>query len=204
MPWSKPAACLTLLQHPYDDGVVALPNEDRTLTAEQEFKPLNIAVLTLSDTRTAENDTSGDALVEMLTAAGHSLAARDLCEDNVYRMRAIVANWIVDPDIHVIITTGGTGMTHRDSTPEALAPLFDKIIEGFGELFRQVSYDEIGSSTLQSRCLAGLSNKTLVFCLPGSTGACKTGWNSILKEQLDSRHKPCNFVGITALGLGQH
>jgi molybdenum cofactor biosynthesis protein B len=174
------------------------------LTAEQEFKPLNIAVLTLSDTRTAENDTSGDALVEMLTAAGHSLVDRDLCADNVYRMRAIVANWIVDPDIHVIITTGGTGMTRRDSTPEALVPLFDKIIEGFGELFRQVSYDEIGSSTLQSRCLAGLSNKTLVFCLPGSTGACRTGWNSILKEQLDSRHKPCNFIGITALGSGQH
>ncbi len=204
MLWSKLAACLTLLQHPYDDGEVAIPDEERTLSAEQEFKPLNIAVLTLSDTRTAENDTSGDALVEMLTAAGHSLATRELCEDNVYRMRAIVANWIVDPEIHAIITTGGTGMTHRDSTPEALAPLFDKIIEGFGELFRQVSYDEIGSSTLQSRCLAGLSNKTLIFCLPGSTGACRTGWNSILKEQLDSRHKPCNFVGITALGSGQH
>ena len=174
------------------------------MTAEKEFIPLNIAVLTLSDTRTAENDTSGDALAEMLIAAGHRLVDRDLCEDNVYRMRAIVANWIVDPDIHVIITTGGTGMTGRDSTPEALAPLFDKTIEGFGELFRQLSYDEIGSSTLQSRCLAGLSNKTLIFCLPGSTGACRTGWNSILKEQLDSRHEPCNFVGITALGSGQH
>jgi molybdenum cofactor biosynthesis protein B len=178
--------------------------EETTLTAEKKLKPLNIAVLTLSDTRTAENDTSGDALVEMLTAAGHSLVERDLCADNVYRMRAIVANWIVDPDVHVIITTGGTGMTQRDSTPEALIPLFDKLIEGFGELFRQVSYDEIGSSTLQSRCVAGLSNKTLVFCLPGSTGACRTGWNSILKEQLDSRHKPCNFVGVTVLGTGQH
>ena len=174
------------------------------MTAEKEFIPLNIAVLTLSDTRTAENDTSGDALAEMLTAAGHHLVDRDLCEDNVYRMRAKVANWIADPDIHVIITTGGTGMTRRDSTPEALAPLFDKTIDGFGELFRQLSYAEIGSSTLQSRCLAGLSNKTLVFCLPGSTSACRTGWNSILKEQLDSRHKPCNFVGITALGSGQH
>ncbi len=174
------------------------------MTADQDFKPLNIAVLTLSDTRTAANDTSGDALVEMLSAAGHCLVERNLCEDNVYRMRAIVANWIVDPDIHVIITTGGTGMTQRDSTPEALVPLFDKIIEGFGELFRQLSFDEIGSSTLQSRCVAGLANKTLIFCLPGSTGACRTGWNSILKEQLDSRHKPCNFVGITALGSGQH
>ena len=174
------------------------------MTADQDFKPLNIAVLTLSDTRTAANDTSGDALVEMLTAAGHSLVERNLCEDNVYRMRAIVANWIVDPYIHVIITTGGTGMTQRDSTPEALVPLFDKIIEGFGELFRQLSFDEIGSSTLQSRCVAGLANKTLIFCLPGSTGACRTGWNSILKEQLDNRHKPCNFVGITARGSGQH
>ncbi len=174
------------------------------MTAEKEFIPLNIAVLTLSDTRTAENDTSGDALAEMLTAAGHHLVDRDLCEDNVYLMRAKVANWIADPDIHVIITTGGTGMTRRDSTPEALAPLFDKTIDGFGELFRQLSYAEIGSSTLQSRCLAGLSNKTLIFCLTGSTGACRTGWNSILKEQLDSRHKPCNFVGITALGSGQH
>jgi molybdenum cofactor biosynthesis protein B len=174
------------------------------LTAEQEFKPLSIAVLTLSDTRTAENDTSGDALVEMLTTAGHKLAERALCADNVYQMRAIVANWIVDPEIHVIISTGGTGLTGRDSTPEALAPLFDKTIEGFGELFRQLSYDEIGSSTLQSRCLAGLANKTLVFCVPGSTGACRTAWNRILNEQLDSRHKPCNFVGITALGSGQH
>lgn len=172
------------------------------MPAEKKFKPLNIAVLTLSDSRTAANDTSGDTLVELLTAAGHRLHARDLCPDNIYRMRAIVAQWIVDPDIHAIITTGGTGMTSRDSTPEALQPLFDKTVEGFGELFRQVSYDEIGSSTLQSRCLAGLANKTLIFCLPGSTGACRTGWNKILKEQLDSRHKPCNFVGITRLGSG--
>jgi molybdenum cofactor biosynthesis protein B len=169
-----------------------------------EFKPLNIAVLTLSDTRTRETDTSGDALQELLTEAGHRLAARELCADNVHVMRAIVTRWIVDPEIHVIITTGGTGFTHRDSTPEALRPLFDKEIEGFGELFRQVSYEEIGSSTVQSRCCAGLANRTLVFCLPGSTGACRTGWNRILREQLDSRHRPCNFVGITALGSGQH
>ena len=174
------------------------------MNAEQQFIPLNIAVLTLSDTRTPENDTSGDALVEMLTEAGHRLADRQLCADDIYRMRSIVSNWIVDPDVHVVITTGGTGMTHRDSTPEALAPLFDREIEGFGELFRQVSYEEIGSSTLQSRCLAGLANHTLVFCLPGSTGACRTGWNAILKEQLDSRHRPCNFVAETTLGSGQH
>ncbi len=169
-----------------------------------EFKPLNIAILTLSDTRTAENDTSGDALQEMLLEAGHRLAARELCKDNVYVMRAVVARWIADPDIHAVLTTGGTGLTHRDSTPEALLPLFDQVIEGFGELFRQVSFDEIGSSTVQSRCCAGLANKTLVFCLPGSTGACRTGWNRILREQLDSRHRPCNFVGLTALGSGQH
>lgn len=169
-----------------------------------EFKPLNIAILTLSDTRTAENDTSGDALQEMLLEAGHRLAARELCKDNVYVMRAVVARWIADPDIHAVLTTGGTGLTHRDSTPEALLPLFDQVIEGFGELFRQVSFEEIGSSTVQSRCCAGLANKTLVFCLPGSTGACRTGWNRILKEQLDSRHRPCNFVGLTALGSGQH
>jgi len=172
------------------------------MSADKEFKPLNIAVLTLSDSRTAATDTSGDALVEMLTQAGHHLAARDLCPDDKYRMRAIVSQWIADPEIHVIITTGGTGMTNRDSTPEALTPLFDKTVEGFGELFRQVSYQEIGSSTLQSRCIAGLANQTLVFSLPGSTGACRTGWNAILKEQLDSRHKPCNFVGVTKLGSG--
>lgn len=169
-----------------------------------EFKPLNIAILTLSDTRTRENDTSGDALQEMLVEAGHRLVARELCQDNVYIMRAIISRWIADPDVHVVITTGGTGLTHRDSTPEALLPLFDRVIEGFGELFRQVSFDEIGSSTVQSRCCAGLANWTLVFCLPGSTGACRTGWNRILREQLDSRHRPCNFIGLTALGSGQH
>ena len=174
------------------------------MPAIAEFKPLNIAVLTLSDTRTPANDTSGDALRDSLTAAGHRLAARELCQDNVYVMRAIVSRWIADPGIHVILTTGGTGFTHRDSTPEALMPLFDRNIDGFGELFRQVSHEEIGSSTVQSRCCAGLANKTLIFCLPGSTGACRTGWDRILGEQLDSRHKPCNFVGLTALGSGQH
>ncbi|HLF31455.1 MAG TPA: molybdenum cofactor biosynthesis protein B [Xanthomonadales bacterium] len=169
-----------------------------------EFKPLNIAILTLSDTRTLANDTSGDTLRDLLTAAGHSLADRELCADNVYTMRAIVSRWIADDGIHVVITTGGTGFTHRDSTPEALQPLFDRSIEGFGELFRQHSHEEIGSSTVQSRCCAGLANRTLVFCLPGSTGACRTGWNRILREQLDSRHQPCNFVALTALGGGQH
>jgi molybdenum cofactor biosynthesis protein B len=167
------------------------------MPAATEFIPLNIAVLTLSDTRTPETDTSGDTLASLLSEAGHRLADRGLIPDDVYQMRAVVSRWIADPGVDVVITTGGTGLTLRDSTPEALLPLFDRHIQGFGELFRQVSLAEIGSSTLQSRCLAGMANRTLVFCLPGSTGACRTGWNSILKEQLDARHKPCNFVGLT-------
>lgn len=173
------------------------------MPAVADFIPLNIAVLTLSDTRTPETDTSGDALVSLLGEAGHTLATRELIPDDVYRMRAVVSGWIADPSVHAIITTGGTGFTQRDSTPEALMPLFDQHIEGFGELFRQLSLAEIGSSTVQSRCFAGLANRTLVFCLPGSTGACRTGWNGILLEQLDSRHKPCNFVGLTRAGTGQ-
>jgi len=170
------------------------------LHKDAEFVPLNIAILTLSDTRTSETDTSGQLLEDKLTAAGHVLADRELCKDDVYSSRAIVSGWIARTDVDVIITTGGTGLTNRDSTPEALLPLFDRVIDGFGELFRQVSYEEIGSSTVQSRALAGLSNQTLVFCLPGSTGACRTGWARILAEQLDSRHRPCNFVAQTRSG----
>ena len=162
-----------------------------------DFIPLNIAILTLSDTRTIKNDTSGQELEDSLKSAGHHLAAREICKDEIYTSRAIVSRWISDESVDVIISTGGTGLTQRDSTPEALKPLFDQVIEGFGELFRQLSYEEIGSSTVQSRALAGLANQTLVFCLPGSTGACRTGWQRILKEQLDSRHKPCNFVAQT-------
>lgn len=165
-----------------------------------EFVALNIAVLTLSDTRTFENDTSGQVLEDMLTDAGHNIAARKLCKDDIYLSRAIVSGWIADENVDVVLTTGGTGLTNRDSTPEALAPLFDNCIEGFGELFRQLSYDEIGTSTVQSRAVAGLANKTLVFCMPGSTGACRTGWNGILAEQLDSQHRPCNFVAQTRSG----
>lgn len=167
---------------------------------EVDFIPLNIAVLTLSDTRSAATDTSGQALADLLIAAGHHLAARDLCPDDVYISRAIVARWIADDAIDVVITTGGTGLTARDSTPEALTPLFDRSIDGFGELFRQLSYQEIGTSTIQSRAFAGLANQTLIFCLPGSTGACRTGWNGILNEQLDSRHRPCNFAAQTRSG----
>ena len=172
------------------------------MTQSTKFVPLGIAVLTLSDSRTPENDTSGDALVEMLENAGHQLIARELRPDDVYQMRAVVSSWIADPEVDVVLTTGGTGMTGRDSTPEALRPLFDTCIDTFGELFRQLSYQEIGSSTVQSRCFAGLANKTLVFCMPGSTGACKTAWNGILSEQLDARHQPCNFVAITRKGSG--
>ena len=166
--------------------------------------PLNIAVLTLTDTRSLAEDKSGDYLVTALEAAGHTLAARALLPDDVYQMRAQVSQWIADPGIQVILTTGGTGFTGRDSTPEALRPLFDTEIEGFGETFRQLSYAEIGSSTVQSRCLAGLANRTAIFCLPGSTSACKTGWTGILQEQLDSRHRPCNFVGILLHGKQLH
>jgi molybdenum cofactor biosynthesis protein B len=160
------------------------------------FRPLKISVLTVSDTRSLAEDTSGDALVELLSKAGHTLNGREIVKDDVYQMRAVVSNWIADKGIHVVLITGGTGLYNRDSTPEAMTPLFDKTIEGFGELFRQISYDEIGTSTIQSRAIAGLANQTLIFCLPGSTGACKTAWNGILEEQLNASHRPCNFVSM--------
>lgn len=160
-----------------------------------EFYPLNICVLTVSDTRSRENDTSGQKLADLLTEAGHTLYDRQLIPDDVYHIRAVVSQWIFDSNAQVVLITGGTGFSGRDSTPEAVTPLLDKDITGFGELFRQVSYEEIGSSTIQSRAFAGLANRTAIFCLPGSTGACTTGWTRILAEQLDARHKPCNFIG---------
>ena len=162
--------------------------------------PLNIAILTVSDTRTLDEDSSGQYLHEQIQLEGHSAIAREICIDDIYQIRAIVSQWIADPLVHTIVTTGGTGFSGRDSTPEAIAPLFDKQIEGFGELFRQLSYREIGTSTLQSRALGGMANDTFSFCLPGSTGACKTGWSGILKEQLNSTHRPCNFVSHTKAG----
>lgn len=159
-------------------------------------KPLRCAVLTVSDTRTAANDTSGDLLAELVTAAHHELADRALLPDDRYQLRAAVSAWIADPTINVVISTGGTGFTGRDSTPEALLPLFDKTIDGFGELFRQLSYDEIGTSTIQSRAVGGLANATLIFALPGSSGAVRTGWEKILRNQLDIQHRPCNFVEL--------
>ena len=163
---------------------------------EREFLPLAIAVLTVSDTRTEADDVSGRTLAERLTAAGHRLAQRAIAPDNIYRIRAVVSGWIADPEIQVILTTGGTGVTGRDSTPEAIRPLFDKELEGFGELFRMLSWEEIGTATLQSRALAGLANATFIFCLPGSSGACRTGWDRILQTQLDVRTQPCNFVEL--------
>lgn len=163
---------------------------------QASFQALSIAVLTVSDTRTADDDRSGDLLVERLQSAGHRLAHRAIEPDDRHRLRARVAAWIVDADVDVVLTTGGTGFTGRDTTPEALAPLFDKTIDGFGELFRQLSYEEIGTSTIQSRATAGLAGGTLVFCVPGSTGACRTAWDRILVTQLDVRHRPCNFVDL--------
>ncbi|WP_028292261.1 molybdenum cofactor biosynthesis protein B [Oceanobacter kriegii] len=163
-------------------------------TFTDQFVPLNIAILTVSDTRTEDNDTSGQALVERLTEAGHKLADKKIIKDDKYQLRAQVSQWIADDSTQVIITTGGTGFTERDTTPDALVPLFDQTIDGFGELFRQISYQQIGTSTIQSRAVAGLANSTLIFCVPGSTGACRTAWDDIISSQLDSRFKPCNFV----------
>lgn len=158
------------------------------------FVPLNIAVLTVSDTREEHNDTSGQALVERLLSAGHKLAAKAISKDDVYQLRAVVSQWIASDDVHAILTTGGTGFTARDNTPEALLPLFDKNIEGFGEVFRAISLTEIGTSTIQSRAFGGIANSTVILSVPGSTNACKTAWDKLIVEQLDASHRQCNFV----------
>ncbi|MFK5970192.1 MAG: molybdenum cofactor biosynthesis protein B [Candidatus Marithrix sp.] len=162
--------------------------------SDRKFIPINIAILTVSDSRTEATDTSGKTLVDRLTGVGHNLAEKVIVPDDIYQMRAIVSKWIADLDIQAVITTGGTGVTGRDCTPEAIHPLLDKALDGFGELFRTVSYEEIGTSTLQSRTLAGVANGTYIFCLPGSSGACRTGWDKIIQAQLDYRTRPCNFV----------
>lgn len=160
------------------------------------FKPMRIAVLTVSDTRDRSTDTSGDRLAGMLTAAGHTLADRDIVTDDVSAIRAKVEGWITDANVDVVITTGGTGLTGRDVTPNAVKPLFEKEIEGFSTIFHMISFKEVGTSTIQSRACAGVANGTYVFCLPGSPGACKDAWEGILKWQLDSRHRPCNLVEV--------
>ena len=164
------------------------------MSKEKVFTPLNVAVLTVSDSRTLEQDTSGQYLADSLQEAGHNLADRQLITDDIYKIRAVISGWIADPEVHAVITTGGTGFYIRDSMPEAVSVLFDKKINGFGEMFRLISKDEIGMSTIQSRAIAGMANNTVIFCLPGSSGACRTGWTKIIKEQLDSRTGPCNFV----------
>jgi molybdenum cofactor biosynthesis protein B len=169
-----------------------MPGIDESL----EFIPVRIAVLVVSDTRTFDTDTSGALLVDRLTKAGHELADRKIIKDDPAEIQACVKDWIDDPDVDVVISSGGTGLTGRDVTPEAVSPLFEKTIEGFSVIFHQVSYQSVGLSTLQSRAIAGLANGTFIFCLPGSNGAVKDGWDKVISLQLDSRHKPCNLVEI--------
>ena len=163
---------------------------------EKDFKPVNIAILTISDRRTIEEDDSGDLLANRVADANHVMMDRQICKDNCYQIRSIVSQWILQEDINVIITTGGTGITGHDGTPEAILPLMDKTIDGFGEMFRSLSYKNIKTSTLQSRAFAGVANGTFIFCLPGSPGACKDGWDLLISEQLDGRTRPCNLVEL--------
>ncbi|MBJ6981231.1 MULTISPECIES: molybdenum cofactor biosynthesis protein B [unclassified Luteimonas] len=166
------------------------------MTQSDTAVQLHLCVLTVSDSRTAAEDSSGDYLVAALEKAGHRLAGRGLLPDDRYRLRALVSQWIADPAIDGILVTGGTGFTGRDSTPEALLPLLDKEMAGFGELFRAISFEEIGTSSLQSRAFAGLANGTFLFCVPGSTSACRTAWERIIRAQLDSRTRPCNLATL--------
>ena len=166
------------------------------LDPSRSFIPVRIAVLTVSDTRTLKDDRSGDVLVDRIREAGHLLAAREIVTDDADAIRAVVQAWIGDPAVDVVITTGGTGFTGRDITPEAVEPLFEKRMEGFSEVFHRISYDKIGTSTIQSRATGGVANATFIFALPGSPGACRDAWDGILKFQLDYRHMPCNFVEI--------
>ena len=163
---------------------------------KRDFIALNIAVLTVSDTRTETDDKSGQTLVERVTAAGHQLAGKHIVRDDIYQIRAQISQWIADESVDVVITTGGTGVTGRDGTPEAVKVLLDKEIQGFGEIFRMLSWEEIKTSTIQSRCLSGVANGTYIFCLPGSTGACRTAWDRIIQDQLDYRQRPFNLVEL--------
>ena len=166
------------------------------MSQDRDFIPLNLAVLTISDSRGEADDKSGALLVSLLTDGGHRLAEKTIVPDDKYRIREVVSRWIVDESVQVVLTTGGTGVTGRDGTPEAVAPLLDKQIDGFGETFRNISYQTIGTSTLQSRALAGVANGTYIFCLPGSSGACKDGWTQLISAQLDYRTRPCNLVEL--------
>ncbi len=166
------------------------------MSEPRDFIPLNVAVLTVSDSRTEADDSSGRLLVERVEGAGHRVVEKRIVRDDIYAIRAAVSHWIADEAINAVLTTGGTGVTGRDGTPEAVTPLLDKIIEGFGELFRKISWEQIKTSTIQSRCLAGVANGTYLFCLPGSSGACRTGWDELIVSQLDYRTRPCNLVEL--------
>ncbi|ORU90526.1 MAG: molybdenum cofactor biosynthesis protein [Cycloclasticus sp. symbiont of Poecilosclerida sp. M] len=165
-------------------------------TQQRSFVPLSIAIMVVSDSRTEETDTSGKTLIERLVGAGHSCAEKAIVPDDMYLIRAKLSEWIADPSINAIITTGGTGVTGRDGTPEAVQPLLDKVLNGFGEVFRTISYDGIGTSTIQSRAIAGVANGHYIFCVPGSSGACKTAWDKLISAQLDYRTRPCNLVEV--------
>jgi molybdenum cofactor biosynthesis protein B len=169
---------------------------------DTETQALEIAVLTVSDSRSEDNDSSGQYLAESLRQAGHQLADKRIVKDDIYQIRAVLSAWIADAGVDAVLVTGGTGFSGRDSTPEAVAPLFDKQIEGFGEVFRALSLQEIGSSTVQSRALGGFANNTVIFCMPGSTGACRTAWEGVIRDQLDSSFRPCNFVGVVRVRSG--
>ena len=166
------------------------------MSEQRELIPLDIAVLTVSDSRDESSDKSGPLLVRYLTEAGHRLAEKAIVPDDKYRIREVISRWIADEGLQVVLTTGGTGVTGRDGTPEAVAPLLDKVIDGFGETFRSLSYQTIGTSTLQSRAIAGVANGTFIFCLPGSSGACKDAWTQLIATQLDYRTRPCNLVEL--------
>ena len=171
-------------------------NDSTPRHSDRLFIPLSICVLTVSDTRTEDTDKSGRLLADRLVAAGHGLREKRIVPDDIYGIRAVVSGWIADPGVAAVISTGGTGVTGRDGTPEAVAPLLDKTIDGFGEVFRALSYEEIRTSTIQSRALAGVANATYVFCLPGSSGACRTAWDRLIVDQLDYRTRPCNLVEL--------
>jgi molybdenum cofactor biosynthesis protein B len=166
------------------------------MSIEKHFIPLTIAVLVVSDSRTEADDVSGGTLVERIGLAGHHVSEKKIVPDDIYQIRAVISNWIVDDAVNVIISTGGTGVTGRDGTPEAILPLLDKVLDGFGETFRMLSYQDIKTSTIQSRAIAGVANATYIFCLPGSSGACRTAWDLLIKEQLDHRTRPCNLVQL--------
>lgn len=166
------------------------------MSTEKQFIPLNIAILVVSDSRTDADDVSGKALAERAADAGHQVIEKKIVPDDIYQIRAAVSNWIAADNVNTIITTGGTGVTGRDGTPEAVAPLLDKMLDGFGEVFRMLSYQDIKTSTIQSRAIAGVANATYIFCLPGSSGACRTAWDSLIKDQLDHRTRPCNLVQL--------